>query len=138
MAAMSEPPPALAGIRVLLVDDDDDTRDIIERILVRRGAEVVAEASAPAALLRFAEQKFHVLLVDVMMPGMDGYEFIRKIRALPADQGGHIPAATLTARVVTDDRMESVLAGFQGHVRKPVDTDQLTHVVATLAGREKA
>jgi CheY-like chemotaxis protein len=101
---MSEPPPALAGIRVLLVDDDDDTRDII---------------------------------VDVMMPGMDGYEFIRKIRALPAHQGGNVPAATLTARVATDDRMESVLAGFQGHVRKPVDTDQLTHVVATLAGRGK-
>jgi len=135
---MSEPPPALAGIRVLLVDDDDDTRDIIERVLARRGADVVAVASAPAALLRFAEQKFHVLLVDVMMPGMDGYEFIRKIRALPAHQGGNVPAATLTARVATDDRMESVLAGFQGHVRKPVDTDQLTHVVATLAGRGKA
>ena len=133
---MSEPPPALAGIRVLLVDDDD-TRDIIERVLARRGADVVAVASAPAALLRFAEQKFHVLLVDVMMPGMDGYEFIRKIRALPAHQGGNVPAATLTARVATDDRMESVLAGFQGHVRKPVDTDQLTHVVATLAGRGK-
>ncbi|HET6898745.1 MAG TPA: response regulator, partial [Vicinamibacteria bacterium] len=71
---MSEPPQTLGGIRVLLVDDDDDTRDIIERILTRRGAEVVAEPSAPAALLRFAEQKFHVLLVDVMMPGMDGYE----------------------------------------------------------------
>ena len=131
-------PQALRGVRVLLVDDDDDTRDIIERVLVRRGAEVVAVPSGPAALLRFAEQKFHVLLVDVMMPGMDGYEFIRKIRALPADQGGKIPAATLTARVATDDRMESALAGFQGHVRKPVDADQLAHVVATLAGRGKA
>ena len=131
-------PQALRGVRVLLVDDDDDTRDIIERVLARRGAEVVAVASAPAALLRFAEQRFHVLLVDVMMPGMDGYEFIRKIRALPADQGGHIPAATLTARVVTEDRMEPVLAGFQGHVRKPVDAEELAHVVATLAGRGKA
>jgi len=130
-------PQALKGVRVLLVDDDDDTRDIIERVLARRGAEVAALASAPAALLRFAEEKFDVLLVDIMMPGMDGYEFIRKIRALPAHQGGNVPAATLTARVATDDRMESVLAGFQGHVRKPVDTDQLTHVVATLAGRGK-
>jgi CheY-like chemotaxis protein len=133
---MSEPQ-ALGGIRVLLVDDDDDTRDIIERVLARRGAEVVAEPSARAALLRFAEQKFHVLLVDVMMPGMDGYEFIRKIRTLPADQGGNVPAATITARVATDDRMESVRAGFQGHVRKPVDADQLAHVVSTLAGRGK-
>jgi CheY-like chemotaxis protein len=131
-------PQALKGVRVLLVDDDDDTRDIIERVLARRGAEVAALASAPAALLRFAEEKFDVLLVDIMMPGMDGYEFIRKIRALPADQGGNVPAATLTARVVTDDRMESVLAGFQGHVKKPVDAQELTHVVATLAGRGKA
>ncbi|ERR1051325_1143193 len=137
MAAMPEPQ-ALKGVRVLLVDDDDDTRDIIERVLARRGAEVAALASAPAALLRFAEEKFDVLLVDIMMPGMDGYEFIRKIRALPADQGGNVPAATLTARVVTDDRMESVLAGFQGHVKKPVDAQELTHVVATLAGRGKA
>ena len=131
-------PQALGGIRVLLVDDDDDTREIIERTLTRRGAEVVAAPSAPAALLLFAEQRFDVLLVDIMMPGMDGYEFIRKIRALPEDQGGNVPAATLTARVVTDDRMESVLAGFQGHVKKPVDAQELTHVVATLAGRGKA
>jgi CheY-like chemotaxis protein len=131
---MSEPQ-ALRGIRVLLVDDDEDTREIIERGLVRRGAEVVAVPSAPAALLRFAEQRFHVLLVDIMMPGMDGYAFMRKIRALPPDQGGNVPAATITARVATDDRMESVLAGFQGHVRKPVDAEQLAHVVATLAGR---
>jgi CheY-like chemotaxis protein len=131
---MSEPQ-ALGGIHVLLVDDDDDTRDIIERVLARRGAEVVAVASAPAGLLRFAERKFDVLLVDIMMPGMDGYEFIGKIRALPPDQGGKVPAATLTARVVTEDRMESVLAGFQGHVKKPVDAEQLAHVVATLAGR---
>ena len=130
-------PQALDGVRVLLVDDDDDTRDIVERVLARRGAEVVAVSSARAALLRFAEQRFDALLVDIMMPGMDGYEFIRKIRALPPDQGGNVPAATLTARVVTDDRMESVLAGFQGHVKKPVEAEALAHVVATLAGRGK-
>jgi CheY-like chemotaxis protein len=131
---MSESP-ALRGIRVLLVDDDEDTREIIERGLARRGAEVVAVPSAPAGLLRFAEQRFHVLLVDIMMPGMDGYEFMRKIRALPPEEGGRVPAATLTARAVTDDRMQSLLAGFQSHVKKPVDADELAHVVATLAGR---
>jgi CheY-like chemotaxis protein len=134
---MSEPQ-ALGGIRVLLVDDDDDTREIIERTLTRRGAEVVAAPSAPAALLRFAEQRFDVLLVDIMMPGMDGYAFMRKIRALPPDQGGRVPAATLTARAVTDDRMESLRAGFQSHLKKPVDADELAHVVATLAGRGTA
>jgi CheY-like chemotaxis protein len=134
---MSEPP-ALSGIRVLLVDDDADTRDIIERVLARRGAAVVAVPSARDALDAFGGQRFDVLLVDIMMPGMDGYEFMRKIRALPPEEGGRVPAATLTARVVTDDRMESVLAGFQGHVKKPVDAQELTHVVATLAGRGKA
>jgi CheY-like chemotaxis protein len=119
------------------VDDDDDTRDLIERIPARRAEPRWWRCVRPAALLRFVEQKFHVLLVDVMMPGMDGYEFIRKIRALPVDQGGSVPAATISARVATDDRMESVLAGFQGHVRKPVDAEQLAHVVATLAGRAK-
>ncbi len=128
-------PQALGGVRVLLVDDDDDTRDIVERVLARRGAEVVAVPSARAALLRFAEQRFDALLVDIMMPGMDGYEFMRKIRALPPEEGGRVPAATLTARAVTDDRMQSLLAGFQSHVKKPVDADELAHVVATLAGR---
>ena len=134
---MPEPQP-LSGVRVLLVDDDEDTREIIERVLARRGAGVVAVASAPAALEVFGRQRFDVLLVDIMMPGMDGYEFMRKIRALPPEQGGRVPAATLTARAVTDDRVESLRAGFQRHLKKPVDADELAEVVATLAGRPKS
>jgi CheY-like chemotaxis protein len=126
----------LAGIRVLLVDDDEDTRDIIERVLSRRGAEVVAVASAPAALETFGGQPFDVLLVDIMMPGMDGYEFMRKVRALPPEKGGRVPAATLTARSVIDDRLESLRAGFQNHLAKPVEPSELVEVVAVLAGRE--
>jgi CheY-like chemotaxis protein len=133
---MAEPQP-LNGIRVLLVDDDDDTRDIIERVLARRGAEVVAVPSAPDALESFGRQQFHVLLVDVMMPGMDGYEFMRKIRALPPEKGGRVPAATLTARAVTDDRLESLRAGFQSHLAKPIEPSELVEVVATLAGMPK-
>jgi CheY-like chemotaxis protein len=129
---MPEPQP-LDGIRVLLVDDDDDTRDIIERVLARRGASVVAVPSAPAALETFGSQRFDVLLVDIMMPGMDGYELMRTIRALPADKGGRVPAATLTARAVTDDRLESLRAGFQSHLAKPIEPSELVEVVATLA-----
>ena len=129
---MPEPQP-LDGIRVLLVDDDDDTRDIIERVLARRGASVVAVPSAPAALETFGSQRFDVLLVDIMMPGMDGYELMRTIRALPADKGGRVPAATLTARAVTDDRLESLRAGFQSHLAKPIEPSELVDVVATLA-----
>jgi CheY-like chemotaxis protein len=127
----------LGGVRVLLVDDDEDTRDIIERVLARRGAEVVAVASAPAALDTFDRQRFDVLLVDIMMPGMDGYELMRKIRALPAEKGGRVPAATLTARSVTDDRLESLRAGFQSHLAKPIEPLELVEVVAVLAGRAK-
>ena len=131
-------PQRLDGVRVLLVDDDEDTRDIIERVLARRGAAVVAAASAQAAFDAFEAQPFDVLLVDIMMPGMDGYEFMRTIRARPADKGGSVPAATLTARVVTGDRMESLRAGFQNHLAKPVEPAQLIEVVATLAGRPVA
>jgi CheY-like chemotaxis protein len=78
-----------------------------------------------------------VLLVDIMMPGMDGYELMRKIRALPPDKGGRVPAATLTARAVTDDRLESLRAGFQNHLAKPIEPSELVEVVATLAGVPK-
>ena len=125
----------LHGIRLLLVDDDEDTRAIIERVLSRRGADVIAVPSAEAGLAAFARQRFDVLLVDIMMPGMDGYEFMRTIRALPADKGGRVPAATLTARAVTDDRLDSLRAGFQSHLAKPVEPGALVEAVARLVGR---
>jgi CheY-like chemotaxis protein len=125
----------LRGLSVLLVDDDADTREIIEQVLSRRGAQVVAVPSAPAALETFGRQHFDVLLVDIMMPGMDGYEFMRQVRALPAAKGGRVPAATLTARAVTDDRLESLRAGFQNHLAKPVEPGELVDMVAALAGR---
>ena len=125
----------LRGLSVLLVDDDEDTRDIIERVLSRRGAQVVAVPSAKVALETFSRQHFDVLLVDIMMPGMDGYEFMRQVRALPPEKGGRVPAATLTARAVTDDRLESLRAGFQNHLAKPVEPGELVDVVAALAGR---
>ena len=128
-------PQRLDGIRVLLVDDDEDTRDIIERVLARRGAEVVGVPSAREALTAFDDRTFDVLLVDVMMPGMDGYEFIRAIRARPPEKGGRVPAATLTARVVTGDRLESLRAGFQSHLAKPIEPAELVEIIATLAGR---
>ncbi len=131
---MDEPRP-LQGIRVLLVDDDEDTREITVRVLGRRGAEVVGAPSARAALETLSRERFDVLLVDIMMPGMDGYEFMRQVRALPPEKGGGVPAATLTARAVSDDRLESLRAGFQSHLAKPVEPGRLVEVVAVLAGR---
>ena len=104
--------------------DDDDGR------LLAQGLH-----RARAALETFSRQVFDVLVVDIMMPGMDGYEFMRQVRALPPEKGGRVPAATLTARAVTDDRLESLRAGFQSHLAKPIEPAELVEVVAALAGR---
>jgi CheY-like chemotaxis protein len=128
----------LEGVRLLLVDDDPDTRDIIERVLARRGADVVAVPSAAAALQAVEDSRFDVLLVDVMMPGMDGYDLMRKIRALPAEKNGRVPAATITARSVLEDRLESLRAGFQSHLAKPIEPDELVELVQALVGADRS
>jgi CheY-like chemotaxis protein len=128
----------LEGVRLLLVDDDPDTRDIIERVLVRRGADVVAVPSAAAALQAVEGSRFDVLLVDVMMPGMDGYDLMRKIRARPAEKNGRVPAATITARSVLEDRLESLRAGFQSHLAKPIEPDELVELVQALVGADRS
>ena len=128
----------LEGVRLLLGDDDPDTRDIIERVLARRGADVVAVPSAAAALQAVEASRFDVLLVDVMMPGMDGYDLMRKIRAMPAEKNGRVPAATITARSVLEDRLESLRAGFQSHLAKPIEPDELVELVQALVGADRS
>ena len=128
----------LEGVRLLLVDDDPDTRDIIERVLARRGANVIAVPSAAAALQAVERSRFDVLLVDVMMPGMDGYDLMRKVRALPPEKNGRVPAATITARSVLEDRLESLRAGFQSHLAKPIDPDELVELVQALVGADRS
>src|SRR5688500_15915867 len=126
----------LDGVRLLLVDDDPDTREIIERVLVRRGAAVTAVPSAAHALEAFSRERFDALLVDIAMPGIDGYAFMRMIRQLPPEKGGRVPAATITARSVLEDRLESLKAGFQSHLAKPIEPEKLVQVITHLIGRE--
>jgi len=126
---------ALDGVRILVVDDDDDTRELITRVLEGRGAQVLSAASAEEAWSVFERAVPDALLVDIAMPGEDGYSFIRRVRACPPDRGGRTPAAALTARVVVEDRLESLRAGFQSHMAKPVDPEELAEVMAHLAGR---
>jgi len=123
-------------VRILVVDDDDDTRELVTRVLEARGAEVVAAASADEAWAAFERSAPDAMLVDIAMPGEDGYSFIRRVRACPPDKGGRVPAAALTARVIVQDRLQSLRAGFQSHMAKPVDPDQLVEVMAHLAGRD--
>ena len=129
-------PDALAGIRVLVVDDEADARDLVRTILVASGAEVDSVASAAEALASLDRQVPDVLLCDIGMPGVSGYDLMRRVRARPAALGGRVPAAALTAYAQVADRTRALQAGFQIHVSKPVDPAELTAAVESLARRK--
>jgi CheY-like chemotaxis protein len=122
---------SVTGLRVLLIDDDSEARVVLEHILGERGTEVKLADSAQHA--REALETFtpDVIICDVGMP--DGLEFIRRLRALPPERGGRIPAAALTAYVDEGIREGVLAAGFQMHLTKPIDIDALVAAVATLA-----
>ncbi|BBD65013.1 multi-sensor hybrid histidine kinase [Nostoc commune NIES-4072] len=127
--------PKLDDLRVLIVDDEADARHLLTMILGQYGAQVMAAPSASDALLALQEFRPHVLVSDIGMPQEDGYTLIRQVRALPADQGGRIPAVALTAYARAEDRTQALLAGFQLHVPKPVNPGELAAVIANLTGR---
>ena len=126
---------SLIDLRVLVVDDEPDARDLIAAVLTGRGAEVVSVRSAGEALGEMERQRFDVLISDIGMPEMDGYSLISKIRQLPAERGGRIPAAALTAYAGVEDRMRVLSAGYQMHISKPAEPGELTTVVLSLAER---
>jgi signal transduction histidine kinase/ActR/RegA family two-component response regulator len=123
---------SLHGISVLVVDDDDDSRQVMEAHLERHGAHVVTAASAAAALKLLQREHVDVLLSDVAMPGEDGYTLIRKVRGLNTPKIASTPAVAVTAFAHTEDRQRALQAGFQLHLAKPVDTHELIAVVAKL------
>ena len=125
----------IKGLRVLVLDDEPDARELIAAILSRSGASVEAAASVREALQRVPQWKPDVIVSDIGMPGEDGYAFMHKLRRLPSEEGGTIPAAALTAYARAEDRLRSLSAGFQTHVSKPVDPVELVAVVASLGGR---
>jgi CheY-like chemotaxis protein len=125
-----ETAPSLAGLQVLVVEDDDDSRELIGFILESHGARVELVASASAALKAIAGARFDALLSDVSMPGEDGYSLVRKLRA---SQQSALPAAALTANVRPEDRDRALQAGFQLHIGKPVEPVELVRAVFQLA-----
>ncbi|MBI4477391.1 MAG: response regulator [Acidobacteria bacterium] len=127
----------LQGVRVLVVDDDEDARHLVDAVLEHRGADVKAAASADEAFDMIAADKPDVLLIDICMPGEDGYSLMRRIRELPAAAGGATPAAALTAYSTADDRRQAIAVGFQMYLAKPIDPEVLVDLVATLGGRSK-
>jgi PAS domain S-box-containing protein len=135
VVARDDVPPALVGLRVLLVDDDLDTLRLLKMILEANGAEVTPVASASAALDAVEAARPDVLVSDIGMPGGDGYTLLRRLRAKRAESGGLTPAVALTAYAGDWDREQALKAGFQLHVAKPVDPATLIAAIAGLAGR---
>jgi PAS domain S-box-containing protein len=126
-------PKALAGLRILVVDDEADARNLVRRVLEERGAEVLAASSAREAIEFLKTFQPNMLVSDVGMPTEDGYDLLRQVRI--RFSAAELPAAALTAFARSDDRKRALLAGFQTHVAKPVDPSELVAVVASLTGR---
>lgn len=131
-----ECPDRLDGLRVLVVDDEPDTLELLKAGLGQCGAEVVTARSAGEALEAMATAVPGVLISDIGMPDEDGYDLIRRVRQLPAESGGRVPAIALTAYARTEDRMQALKAGYQMHVPKPVELAELVAVVASLVRRD--
>jgi CheY-like chemotaxis protein len=126
-------PPELAGVRVLVVDDQRDLLDLLHDVLAPCGAELRLCDNAPEAFQAVRDWRPDVLVSDIAMPGHDGYWLITQVRALDPDQGGGVPAVALTAYVRMEDRLRVLAAGFEQYVPKPVEPDELRAVVARLA-----
>jgi CheY-like chemotaxis protein len=128
-------PLGLQGLRILIVDDETDALDLISMELAQHGAQVTGAASAEEALQALKKENFDVLISDIGMPQMDGYNLIREIRKQEDGTQKPIPAVALTAYARVQDRMRAILAGYNTHVAKPVEANELVTVVASLAGR---
>jgi PAS domain S-box-containing protein len=128
--------PSLDGLAVLVIDDEQDTLDLVKRVLSDCGAKVFVARSARAGLAVLQREKPDILISDIGMPDEDGYALIRQVRALKAREGGKTPAAAVSAFARPEDRTKALRAGYQMHLAKPVDPTELTAVVASLAARK--
>jgi signal transduction histidine kinase/ActR/RegA family two-component response regulator len=131
----SVPPASLAGLSVLVVDDDDQGRQVVTAQLELHQATVRTAASTAAALEVLRRERVDVLLADIAMPGEDGYSLIRQLRALEPAEVASVPAAALTAFARNEDRLRALDAGFQLHLAKPIDAGTLVNAVARLGGK---
>ena len=125
----------LTGVRVLIVDDDPDARELLASLLAGVDAAPTTAGSAGAALATLAEHRFDVIVSDIGMPERDGYQLMRAIRALPPERGGRTPAVAVTAFARSEDRTRALLAGYQVHLAKPIEPHELVVTVASLTGK---
>jgi CheY-like chemotaxis protein len=129
--------PSLHGVKVLVIEDDRDGREVIRDVLERGGAEVLLAGSAAEGFPMIGRERPHVLVCDIGMPGEDGYSLMQRVRALSPAAGGLTPAAALTAFAGEEDRLRALKAGFQAHIAKPVAPAALASAIATLSGRKR-
>ena len=125
--------PQLSGVRILVVDDQQDSRAFLGALLQNQGAHVCLAGSTPEAVQVFTRERPDVVVSDIAMPGEDGYDLIRQLRALSANDGGRVAAVALTAYVRDEDVATALAAGYQRHIRKPVVVSELFAAVAELA-----
>jgi PAS domain S-box-containing protein len=125
----------LQGLKILVVDDEQDARDLIKRMLEGCNASVITAGSAAEAMPILQSQKPDVLVSDIGMPEIDGYEFIKQVRSMLPEEGSKTPAVALTAFARSEDRTRALMAGYQVHVSKPVEASELLATVASVAGR---
>jgi len=126
----------LDGLRILVVDDEADTRDLLKQGLEYCGAKVKVVSTANEAIDLLISTSPDILISDIGMPVVDGYDLIKQVRGLPADRGGKVPAIALTAYTRTEDRLQSLRAGYDMHVPKPVELAELVAVAATVVRRK--
>jgi CheY-like chemotaxis protein len=129
------PTDVLKGIHILVVEDDDDSREMVRTLLQYCGALVTAVSSAQDAMKTLEHVRPDILLTDIAMPQRDGYWLVQAVRALPPERGGSIPAIAITAHGQRHGVDRALAAGFQAHLRKPIDPWELARTVANLVGR---
>ena len=127
---------SLQNARVLVVDDEDDTRNLLTAVFEHHNAEVKTAASVAEALAVLATWKPAVVVCDIAMPGQDGYTFIREVRQLSPEQGGQIPALALTGYGKEEDRRRALEAGYQAHLIKPANPAELVSLVTRLVPKQ--
>lgn len=125
-------PAELRGVRVLVVDDEEDARDVVAALLARCDMNVATASSVEEALRMVPDIRPSIIVSDIGMPGEDGYTLIKRLRALPADQGGKTPAVALTAYARTEERTRALVSGFNMHVPKPVEPAELLAALVSL------
>ncbi|HSU66271.1 MAG TPA: response regulator, partial [Tepidisphaeraceae bacterium] len=133
-ASSQAPVGDIRGVRVLVVDDDPDAREVVREMLTRAGAVAITADSAAQAVDLLQTHRPHVLVSDIAMPDEDGYGLVHRIRSLPPDAGGTTPAIALSAYARDEDRRRSLAAGFQAHLGKPVEPRELISALAQWAG----